>query len=371
MPTDKTCLIVTPYSLRKGRTGAILSRLLSRTDLTPGAVRVFAAPDDAFGLALADALGPVCPCLKEYAKTRFTPANGVPARFFSVILEGENALEKMREVVGCPNASGSGDGSTIRDSYADLVKDADGKIVYFEPGVIVPENASASESMLELLAGLAEATPNLVETHTGEERTLVIFKPENWRRNSVRPGAIMDIFTRTGLRLIGCKMLRMPVSDALEFYGPVREALRSKLAPKIAERAKSLLEKEFSVRLRNESGDLLLRSIGFDYADDQFFRIVEFMSGTRPDGCPDGAENAPGRALCMVAVLEGPNAVAAIRDVLGPTDPAKAEGGTVRGEFGSNVMVNAAHASDSPESFRREAGILKVTENAFAAVARA
>jgi nucleoside diphosphate kinase len=64
-------------------------------------------------------------------------------------------------------------------------------------------------------------------------------------------------------------------------------------------------------------------------------------------------------------VYEGPNAVAKIRDVLGPTDPAKAPPGSIRREFGSNIMVNAAHASDAVENAKRELGIVKVEANDF------
>ena len=59
------------------------------------------------------------------------------------------------------------------------------------------------------------------------------------------------------------------------------------------------------------------------------------------------------------------NAVRKIRDVLGPTDPSKAPPGSIRREFGSTIMFNAAHASDSPESAQREFGIVKPGENHF------
>ena len=74
--------------------------------------------------------------------------------------------------------------------------------------------------------------------------------------------------------------------------------------------------------------------------------------------------NNPGKVKCMILVYEGENSVAKIRDVLGPTDPLKAPGGTVRREFGTNVMVNTAHASDSAENAKREMGIIKISENA-------
>jgi nucleoside diphosphate kinase len=65
----------------------------------------------------------------------------------------------------------------------------------------------------------------------------------------------------------------------------------------------------------------------------------------------------------MVLIYEGENAVEKIRDVLGPTDPTKAPGGTVRREFGHDVMINTAHASDSPDNAKREMKIVKIQKN--------
>lgn len=372
MDRDLSFLIVTPHALRKGLSGVILSRLLSRTGLELAAAKIMAA-DEAFAKDFADALAPFhsCPCQPEYIRTRFVPVNGRGRAFLALLLKGPSAVEKVAEAAGSL-ALTEGAGVTIRDAYAEVMRDETGKIIYFEPAVIVPESQTEADALLPMLAKLAAETPNIVEksdTADGSgERTLVILKPENWRRPGVRPGAIMDIFTRTGLALVGCKVHHIPLADALEFYGPVQFALRSKLAPKIAEKAKACLEEKFSVRLRPESDKLLLESIGTDFADDQFFQIVEFMSGVKPSECPADQRTAPGKAQCMVLIFEGRDAVARIRTVLGPTDPSKAPGGTVRGEFGTNVMVNSAHASDSQESFVREAGILRVQENEFASL---
>jgi nucleoside diphosphate kinase len=87
------------------------------------------------------------------------------------------------------------------------------------------------------------------------------------------------------------------------------------------------------------------------------------MSGCNPKNFPLEHIKNPGTVKCMILIYEGENAVEKIRDVLGPTDPLKAPGGTVRREFGSNVMVNTAHASDSDESYMREKDIVKVDEN--------
>jgi nucleoside diphosphate kinase len=70
----------------------------------------------------------------------------------------------------------------------------------------------------------------------------------------------------------------------------------------------------------------------------------------------------------MILIYEGENAIKKIRDVLGPTDPLKAPEGTVRREFGSSVMVNTAHASDSVESYNREKDIVKTDENSLGSI---
>jgi nucleoside-diphosphate kinase len=69
--------------------------------------------------------------------------------------------------------------------------------------------------------------------------------------------------------------------------------------------------------------------------DRPFFpEIVEFMS-SRP---------------VLALILQGPGAVAKVRELLGPTDSRKAPAGTLRGDLGTNSMLNIAHASDSPEN---------------------
>ena len=59
----------------------------------------------------------------------------------------------------------------------------------------------------------------------------------------------------------------------------------------------------------------------------------------------------------VAMVLEGKGAIAQIRDLLGATDPEKAASGTIRKDFGLSMTENVAHASDSPESAKREIGI--------------
>jgi hypothetical protein len=89
------------------------------------------------------------------------------------------------------------------------------------------------------------------------------------------------------------------------------------------------------------------------------------MSGRAPSECDPAKWHQPGSEKCIALVYEGVEAVRKIRDVLGPTDPSKAPAGSIRREFGSNIMVNAAHASDSEENAKRELGIVNVGENTF------
>jgi nucleoside diphosphate kinase len=171
------------------------------------------------------------------------------------------------------------------------------------------------------------------------------------------------MFSRTGARILGIKVHRFSLAEALEFYGPVEDALRQRLAPLFGKKARELLEKEFDIVLDDATEQSLSDGFGIRYARDQFDRIVEFMSGTRSGQCPPEEISRPGSVKCMILIYEGENVVKKIRDVLGPTDPLKAPGGTVRREFGSSVMVNTAHASDSVESMEREKKIVKIDEN--------
>ena len=90
---------------------------------------------------------------------------------------------------------------------------------------------------------------------------------------------------------------------------------------------------------------------------------VHVMAGLAPAGVPRAALRGTYLGNLAWAARE---AAAAGIDVLGPTDPSKAPPGSIRREFGSTIMVNAAHASDSLENARREMGIVRIgQENTF------
>ena len=148
-----------------------------------------------------------------------------------------------------------------------------------------------------------------------------------------------------------------------------REFLRSKLNDTIGSKAKDILEKELGFKIPPAEQKAIGDVLGPVFGDHQFENIVRFMSGRAPSECASEKEkNEPGPEKCIALIYEGVNAVRKVRDVLGPTDPSKAPPGSIRREFGSTIMVNAAHASDSPDNARREMGIVKIRENNFKAL---
>ncbi len=384
MAIEVSYIIITPYSLLKSRTGGIIARLMSRTDLEFIGAQMLAFTREMaerYAQSLEDAASHISSetgkLLANYVLENFPPReDGRKERALMLLFRGEDACRKLTEITGrlspySPRNLSAGE--TLRDTYADLVEDKENpKIVrYFEPAVLTPPNIKEALPKLRLFAEFAAASPNLIDnalgSKPGDERTLVIIKPDNWRCPSSRPGNIIDMLSRTGLRIVGCKVHRMSVNDALEFYGPVQNALRSKLAPKIAERALEALEEKFELKLPASSLEKLVDSVGIPFADDQFSQLIEFMSGRRPEECTEEEKKKQNsQAKCLVLIYEGPDAINKIRSVLGPTDPSKAPAGTVRRDFGSNVMVNTAHASDAPESVEREMKIIRIHQNSLA-----
>lgn len=388
MQNSLSYVIVTPYTIAKSRTGGVISRLLSRLDLELVGAQMFAADDEfttAYAAILREQHDPAnsgaSSLLASYVKENLGPSGGRPHRSLLLLFRGEQACKKLSDICGALYPENRGveslTGETIRDTYADLIVDETdpNKIIYFEPAVLSPRTPKSAQKVLKLLASWLPKQPNIIENMVYPnpekiQRTLVIIKPDNWRFASSRPGTIIDMFSRTGLRIVGIKVHRMSISEALEFYGPVRDALKKKLGPVFGKKARELLESELHISLDENTETKLTESFGFDYAEDQFEQIIEFMSGRRPSVCPLEEMIEPGAVKCMILVYEGESATDRIRAVLGPTDPLKAPEGTVRREFGRDVMVNTAHASDSPENAQREMTIVRFNENPCSEIIR-
>ena len=125
------------------------------------------------------------------------------------------------------------------------------------------------------------------------ERTLSIIKPDATRRNLT--GAIIDRFEKAGLKVVASRRMRLSQHQAETFYGVHRE--------------------------RPFYGSL-----------------VAFMTS----------------GPVVVQVLEGENAVAKNREVMGATNPANAAAGTIRKDFAESIEANSVHGSDAAETAANE-----------------
>lgn len=121
------------------------------------------------------------------------------------------------------------------------------------------------------------------------ERTISIVKPDAVAKNII--GQIYSRFEQNGLRIVAAKMKLLSVREAQDFYAVHKE-------------------RPF-------------------YAD-----LVAFMTS----------------GPVMIQVLEGENAVAKNRELMGATDPANAAPGTIRADFAESLSINAVHGSDSLEN---------------------
>ncbi len=341
--------IITPYSMRKSRTGGIIARLISRTGLDLAAARMFVPSAELVKRYAANIVSETeakhratQELIREYILKNFSDSkDGHAARVVVLVFRGPNASEKMRQAVGHISHEETR-GETIRDTFGDYITDDSGKVTYFEPAVIAAFEPGAVERDLKLWAEFSDTDGGVLDEaiqfadSAKIEKTLVLIKPDNFKFPNMRPGAVLEVFSRTGLYIIGFKVHRMSVAQAEQFYGPVLPVLQEKL--------------------------------GHAKGRDAWEDVVQFMAGARPSDTLPEKRDAPGSEKCIALVYQGENAVSKIREVLGPTDPAKAPPGSIRKEFGQTIMINAAHASDSVENAKREMGIVRPEENNFKAL---
>lgn len=371
-------VLINPYTIHKSRTGGVISRLFTRTGLELVAARMFApskALVDQYSEIVVSAKDPqdrkIQELIRRYILENYSPnpKTGQRHRVMMLLFRGEDAVKKIRQCVGNFFPSKSVAGETIRDTYGDFVSDANGDVRYFEPAVLAAPSAEEAEEKLKLWAKFSDTDGGYLDdvvsypANTNVQETLVLLKPDNFRFPSARPGNIIDMLSRTGLYIIGVKAHCMSLAEGLDFYGPLQELLRKRLAEVAGKRARKAIEQEFQFPLSAETEKALAGIMAPIYGDSQFGMCIEFMTGLKPEQATPETLKQPGKEKILALVYQGVDAVEKIRSVLGPTDPRKAPPGTVRKELGQDVMVNAAHASDSPESAKREIKIINPKAN--------
>ena len=362
--------LITPYSLYKSRTGGIIGRLLAHAHLELVAVRMYVFSDafvDAYRQVVCppDVEGAIRDAWETYMDQSLRPRNpwGFLPRCMLLLFRGPNAVRHLKdEVIGGFTEQPVGD--TVRGTYGDFIRDAAGKIHYFEPAVMTAPDPERNDEHLRLLADYAlrdggVLTGRIQYDAPNVECCLVMLKPDNFERRSRRPGNIIDAFSRTGLRIVAAKLFNMTVAQGEEFYGPLQGIFVDKLRPDIAREVYQGLHATFSFPFTMADAEKVADLLAERNATAEFNRIVEYMTGVNPEEVQDAAEKKrASRTKCLALLYEGPDAIRKIRRVLGSTDPTKAEPGTVRSDFGRDLMRNGAHASDSPESCDRERKII-------------
>ncbi|MCL1921617.1 MAG: nucleoside-diphosphate kinase [Kiritimatiellaeota bacterium] len=379
MAKELAFALMNPYPIRKSRTGGIIARYLVRTDLKLVGARIIGASQKLVDelsayLTTYDLTDPEkCALFSGYIRKEYAPdpVTGHPHRSMLLLFEGEDAIRKTFEVTGSIRQRWLS-GLTIRDTFGDMIRNpVTNEVEYFEPSVVVGATKEVVGNILRILAKYLQADAGIVrgaiDFQPGDDiqQTLVMLKPDNWRQPSLRAGNILDLISGTGLRIVGVKKFAMSVAQAEKFYGPVRESLKGVFKRFGAQRAAQALSHEFGFPVDAANLTDLCDHLAPLFAAREFESIVEFMTGHRPSNCTPEERAKPGTEECLAVVYEGADAVHKIRDILGATDPNKARPGSIRREFGTSIMVNAAHASDSPENARREMKILDVANDPF------
>jgi len=375
MASELAFVLINPYTIAKSRTGGVIGRFMSRTGLDLVAARMFAPGKELIEI-YASMVGKdknlkpaVRQLMADYVLCSYAPdpATGRSRRMLMILLEGEDAIRKVRDMAGPATMGG---GETIRDTFGDYVVNGNKQVSYFEPAVLIASDREETAATLKLWSRYATSDGGFLQTTVdnnpsdkGWQRTLVLIKPDSFRFPSAKPGNIIDLLSRSGLRIIAAKVHRMSVAQAEEFYRPVRQVLRDKMKRTVSDRAVKALEAELGIAIPDTVRHLLEEQLGPLFGDEQFNQIVKFMTGCYPPTCAPQDKAKDGPSKCLALVYGGVGAVEKIRNLLGATDPNKAQPGSVRREFGLDVMVNAAHASDSVENAEREIGIIKVEED--------
>lgn len=374
MAKELAFALINPYTIGKSRTGGVIARYIARTGLRLVAARMFGPSHELVRryselIRQADPESRTCGLIADYVLRSYSPepSSGKPRRVMMLLFEGEDALRRIWEITGSATTQ-SLTGQTIRDTFGDYFRDADGQVSYFEPAVLASPSLQRASASLNLWAEYSASCGGLMDgaydvPHgEGVQRTLVLLKPDNFKVPSARPGNIIDILSSSGLRIIGAKKFSMTVAQAEEFYGPVRRSLQAKFPEFGMARAAGVLSREFGFEVPIPAIQAAAGELASLFAAQQFDSIVHFMTGYRPSECLPSEKPFLGKEECLALVYQGVGAVATIRRLLGPTDPSKAEPGSVRREYGSSIMVNAIHASDSQENADRELKIIKVEE---------
>ncbi|MEK6764689.1 MAG: nucleoside-diphosphate kinase [Planctomycetota bacterium] len=378
MKKELTYALITPYSLLKSRTGGIISRLLSLSDLELVGARMY-TPSDKFLDEYCETIKGqrIAPLWKrtllDYVNDKLRKKNklGISNRTMLLLFEGNDAVNILHnKVIG--SASEHLRGNTIRGTYGDCIKSG-GKIEYFEPAVLTSADKATNIKQLKLFAKYALSDGGILENvmnfgkNKKPETSLIILKP--LEKHDPRSGNIIDMIARTGFYMVGIKLLDLSTKQAEEFYGPVKDFFNSsfddKFKPHLVEKLKTALNKrDFSFDLNDAILNKLADQLKEPTVEGEFGKILQYMTGREPSAFAETKKTEDGKhTICLAILYQGINTIKTIRELLGATDPKKAKYSSIRRFYGLDILRNAVHASDSPESVIRERKIIGLNKD--------
>lgn len=381
MSVELASVWINPYTIEKSRTGGVIARLLSLCSGELVAARMF-SPSRELVEKYCRLIPPkgdkesmmVREQVRNYLLNNWVSEEETKdrPRVMMLLFQGEDIIQLLRRQVVGHIHKDSVSGETVRDTYGDYIKNAEGEVTYFEPAVFIIPESSEAEATLKLWARYSDRDGGILyhsckyPSTVKPETTLVMMKPENFKGQSSLAGNVIDIISRTGLRIIGAKIVHMSVEQAQEFYGPVAQELPKRMKPRLVEQLKKNLPDILDFKIPDpvyyNMADLLKDIKGRH----EFNNIIRTMTGIEPDQIKGVKEKrAPGKEKCLALIYQGDRAVSRIRSVLGATDPDKAEWATIRRIYAHSISKNVAHASDSDQNVMREMKILKMGENDF------
>lgn len=366
MKDNLAYVLITPYSLTKSRTGGIISRILSLSGLRLAGARMFAPGDKMVNeYAATIARQPMDDLPKQalltYIDEQLHPKNrlGITNRSMLLLFEGADATRVLRDrVVGSLTSQTRGD--SVRGTYGDFVAGPEGDIRYFEPAVLIATHPQSTREHLAIFAKYARTDGGVIERvisipkSENPETTLVILKPDNFHRQTSTPGNVIDSLSRTGLFIVGAKVLHPSIEQAMGLCRSLRQTLPEKLRPDVQRKACDVLEEALGFAIDETLAERVGMLLKKPNAEHEFFRIIMHMTGMDPRDVPASEHSKPGDETCLALLYKGPDAISRIRKVLGATNPDMAEGGTVRHMYGLNILENVAHSSHSLADANRE-----------------
>ena len=362
-------VFVTDYSLVHSITGPAIAHLLRKrsqeSDLELIAARMFEVDRDLMRDLRISFKGEKRLGMEKRIHNRFDrymiqeyEETDKRRRAMLLVFKGDNAVDEVRSLVGSPRTIGSVAGGTLREKYGHFKQDAKGRIIAFEPVVLIPFDEKIAERGIRLFSDYSQDHPgvldNLIDWNheirvinqergmldnyladlarhlerpvSREEliqniqRAVFMVKPPVMSQHPHFVGEFLAYLAGAGRKIVGVNYVNMTVEQFNEFYGHLPKGpLKDK--------------------------------------PEEYAKLCDHFTGHKPED-PLYLKTEDAEHACLPFVIEGPFIVPVVRKIIGPTNPDNWRPGQIRHDYARSIDQNAIHGTDDPKNFERERGIL-------------